>query len=523
MIIRDISGGAMKITKGPEAGHLVKHTFLGWVQQGVALGVGLVLLPYMVWQLGAEKYGVLLIVQLFSISGLLAYTDIGLYNASTRYLTQFYAQGNFSDFRNLLMTSFVIFLFIGTLCALFVFTFSELLFSRVFQIPQEYAEQSRIGLTIYAVSFLFNFPAFVLKAFYSSVQDLVTLRAWEIIERVVYGVVIFVFLIFSNSIVGFVIAEQVVGSIFLLIFVVVAASRYEGLFTLNPCYFSWSSLRNIWPLSWQVFLNRLFYVFYQKMPEIFVAYFLGVKDMAHFAIIKKIPTALKSLQAGANTAVFAAAAFWDSLGMQDKLCKLMLRSARYCYLFLTPVSAFIFVFSEEILRIWVGEEYVFLANVLRGYLSWQYVMFLVGLINAMLTRREQYVQVLPYNVVGGVVLIAVMVSTIGMFGLWSVIGGLLANGIVIAYGTVKVQQDWLKISYRELYRYVVAVPMVCAGVAGLGVFALTRVYIKPEGLVELMALFGCVCLGYVATVYRLGLDGNERQGLEKILRRVMKG
>jgi hypothetical protein len=55
----------------------VRNTLFSIGQSGIAMALALLLVPFLLWRLGTEKYGLWLTLQVFSILGLVSLAELG--------------------------------------------------------------------------------------------------------------------------------------------------------------------------------------------------------------------------------------------------------------------------------------------------------------------------------------------------------------------------------------------------------------------------------------------------------------
>jgi O-antigen/teichoic acid export membrane protein len=507
----------------PEGHHVVRNTLLGLVQQVAGIGVGILLVPFMLSRLGVQRYGYLLLAQILSISGVLATADFGLQSSFIRFLAGHHVQGRTEEFRRLLATSLATFLTIGAVCGIFVFAFSRLAFFHVFHVEPSARASVATALDVYAGTFALQFAVFGLKAFYAGVQDLVRLKVWEILERASYGVAVVIVVLRWQAIVPVVVAEQVVVLGLATCFAVVAARRYPAHFTVRFWRGSWRALRGVTSLSAQIFSNYLsVFVVYLRAPDIIVGSLLGPVYLTYLSIVMKLPKAIKALSSAANSAVFPAASALDALDQRRRVGNLVLRGSRYTYLLLTPVIVFILVYADEILRVWVGPRYVFLAGLLRAFVLWQYVISLVLFMRAVFTRAEQYRRLTGYTLAGNALFFVIALVGVGRAGLWALAGGLLVSAAVTVTGSLEVQRVSLEVGYPEFFAQVVRLPVLLLGIGSAATLALVRVAVGPLTLVGLGVVFACFFSACLLLVFRLGMGEAERTQISTLVRRLAR-
>lgn len=507
----------------PEGFRLVRNTAVNAAAQVIAIITGFLLLPYMLARMGTELYGLVLIAQIFSISGVMAYADGGLASAATRYMAAYYAEGRMEDVRRVLVTTIVAFLGIGAILGLGIWAFTQWAFFRFFSVPAQHVQDVRNAVYLYAVTLGLQFAVLAIKGLYAAVQDQVSIKIWETTTRLTYTGAVVAVLVFSRTVFAIVMVEQVVVLGISLVYLLLARHWYRSAFSLNPQRASVSTFKQIGSFGAHVFVNYFTtYGVYQKLPDIFISHFLGPASLTYYAIINKIPRIIKTLTAAANNAATPFAAALDGLDMRSKLSSLVLRGARYSYLVLTPSVLFVLVFAEQILSVWMGSQYAWLADMLRVFVVWQYVMFFVLYTNATITRTEQYAHLLPYSIAANVTFIATMWLTIQRWQLWSVLAAQILSMLVLAAGSLAVQRRTHAFGFADLFDEVVKLPILVGGGVALLAFSLVKVSLAPRGLIALLTALAAINGVYVALVYRYGLEHAERTQILRLVRRAAR-
>lgn len=501
---------ASKTSTGAVHGALVvRNTVLSGVQQVFGIGVGLVLTPLLLFWLGVEQYGVLLIVQLLSVSGLLGISDLGMQASLIRYLAAYHATGDRDRFRALLATGFALFFAIGLVCGLVVLGLTQTIFLDWFKVPAPFRGSAHVALLIYAATFPFQFGIYILKAFYVALQDFPRLKVWESLERILYLAGVIVVLRSSQGLLGVVIVEQAVVIGLAVLFVFVA--RRHASFSLRLQDASLEQLRGVAALSWQLFINYLLtFIVYQRAPEIITATLLGPVHVAYVGILTRVPRALKAVGSTVNGVVFPAAASLDAQDMHTRLGRLVLRGGRYAYLLLTPLVVFLMVFAADLLRVWVGAPFVPLANLFRMFVLWQYLMFLILLLRSAFTQPQQYRALLGTTIAGNVLFIGCGVGlTVIRQDLWGIAVGLILSALVTLAGYLRTLSSTTGFTLAELWAVSIRTPVLVSG-AGCFLICVGLARLMPDMTAPyLLVVLGAVYLLHFAVVVRFVLSPRE--------------
>ena len=498
----------------------VKNTLFGIAQQLITIVTTFFLLPYMIYRMGAQSYGLWMILKIFSIGGYLSLAGMGFQDSVVRYLTKFYVEEDIEKFKKLYFSSLVLFFAIGILCCVIILLFNKYLFLTLFKIPDTHADQMQLCLSVYAFSFLFQFPALVLKAYYTSIQNFSRLKLWETLNIVLFFFVIVTVMYFVNNVLSVVFIETLVYFTLFIIFFFIPYRSHRKYYDLNPKYFSLNSIKNASGMTYYLFFNRIFGIGYNKMPQIVIAYFLTPTHVTYYSIISKIPRTLKLLQGMVNSAVLPVAVSLDTLRYQDKMRSLFLRGTRYSFLFLTPIAVFVFICAKDILRLWIGVDYAFLANYLQVYVLWQYLAFFVSFGSSMYTRKEHFKYLLPYALLANVVFLLIMIVFIKRLELWSIIIGLLSSGLITVYINMSLIRKINGFSFYAFFNYILKVPIIFGVLFCAVILLFLKAYAPFNNIFLLIMYAGVMYLSYMVFVYRYGLFDFERNDIILLLQKL---
>lgn len=494
----------------------IKNTLFSAGHQALTTATTFILMPYMIWRMGAEDYGFWIMLQIFSIGGYLSLAEMGFQGSIVRYMTKFLAEKDINSFKVLYSSGFVLFTAIGAICCISLLLFNKFFFLKIFSIPSDHSGEMQAGLTIYSISFLFQFPVMVLKAFYISTQDFFKLRLWESINVIVFALLIFAVMFFRSNVLTVVVLETAVHFFFFIVFLVIPFKYHKELYALNIKRFSMKSLRDISGMTSYLFFYKLFGLFYNRTPQIFIAYFLAPAYMTYYAIISKIPRALKLAQGVINSAVLPLAVSLDTLQRQDKMKQLLLRGTRYSFLFSTPLVVFTVLYVEDILKLWIGPNYIFLTPYLKVYILWQYANFLISFGQSMYTRTEHFKSMLPYYILGSGSFLLIMFLFIERLELWAVLLGLLLNSIIVIPPNFRIIKKITRFSFYEFFLQVLKIPVIFGALSCIILLLFMKTYL-PGGNIILLILYGSIMyLLYLAVFYRYCLLDAEKKDISKL-------
>jgi O-antigen/teichoic acid export membrane protein len=133
---------------------VVKGSLWTLAGQVAPLGVSLITTPFVIRMLGAESYGVLILVGL--IPTYLGFAEFGMSLASTKFASEAYAKGDFALEARIVRTAALITLCSSVPIALILFFFSPQIIN-LFNVPEHLHGEASLALKFAAVTFVLNF------------------------------------------------------------------------------------------------------------------------------------------------------------------------------------------------------------------------------------------------------------------------------------------------------------------------------------------------------------------------------
>ena len=132
-------------------GHvLARNTVLNFAGQVAPLAVGIVTIPYVVHHLGVDRFGILAFAWI--VVGYLGLFDLGLSQATTKFVAELLGKGEMSNVPQMLWTATIAQLLLGTVAGVLMAAASPILAKRVLKMSPELMGETEVILIILAVS-----------------------------------------------------------------------------------------------------------------------------------------------------------------------------------------------------------------------------------------------------------------------------------------------------------------------------------------------------------------------------------
>ncbi|AWW73153.1 hypothetical protein CD351_01795 [Erythrobacter sp. KY5] len=509
---------------------LVRNTGFSLAQQVSAMALALLLVPYMLWMLGPERYGMWLSLQLFNILGFAGLAELGFQGAIVRFLARYYAQGDRAACAGVMIAGLALFTALGIVVAAAVIVFANTGLTVLLPIADESAAEMRLALSIMGAGLFASFPALAIKAFFAGRQELATTKTWEFCDRLAFALATLVLLQFTTNLAALVLVEQLIALFLAAVFGFLAWSRSAGWRGWRSGKALGEHLRDIAQLSRPVFAANLASQGFNRLPDLFVAVLLGPVSLTAFQIATRIPRAVKVLQGSLNAAVLPHVAQLDlakepsardaAKGPVHTGAEFVLLGLRLNMLLAVPVLVAISSLAPLLLKLWVGAQYVSLTGYLVGFALFQALFLVSNYVSATLTRSQHFKVFVRINLMLLALLVCALALGLEAGGIGFLAGTLIVCGAGMAGAAFFVFHRVHGLPPRRIFREAISGPVLLSGVSGAILLAPGAVLLANAQWSVGAALAGSAGCIYALLIYQKVLNAPERAFLAGLVRRA---
>ncbi len=117
--------------------------------------LSLLTVPYIVHKLTLEVYGIYVLA--ISLMGLMSFLDLGFGQGIVKFVSQYEAKRDYDKINKIIGVSLLIYLTMGLLGCVLIFSLSDFLAKDVFRVSERYVQTATLAFNIVAFGFLINF------------------------------------------------------------------------------------------------------------------------------------------------------------------------------------------------------------------------------------------------------------------------------------------------------------------------------------------------------------------------------
>ncbi len=332
--------------------------------RALAIVFGFVLIPFLTRKLGTEAFGVIVFFESLVLSSEAALSC--LRSAVSRHATVAWSQGKTKDFERYLTTARVLFIVLaGVLLGIglwFAVSMPPWL-----HVPASLKDSAQALFAFFVISFVLMVPNDVYRAGLYSKQRFDRLN-FALSTALVFRAV--VILILFSWVPSHWLSLSLYGLVHLgTTWIKITAIRFEfdkqfpGLRkTLRG--FDFISARNIFSFGSYSFLAHFASIFHDGLMIFLVNGYGGPKAAAMFAVGSKIPDALYSTFKEPAWALEPTVTTLAAGGERTRIHELVFLYTKSSTLFIAAICVWAFLFSKDLLQVWVGDQFSAAAGVM---------------------------------------------------------------------------------------------------------------------------------------------------------------
>jgi membrane protein EpsK len=331
---------------------LINNTMLNMVTLAVATGISFFLITFFLKQLGAQRYGVwILIGSMFQYRTLLS---MGLNSAVNRHIPVCLANQDYKGIAKVVSTTFFYLLSVGLLLV-FLTIILYLNLGAWFNISSELLSTARVLVLIVGFSFALVFPLQLSSAILSGIQRYDITNRISIFCLVGRTILLVVLLLRGYGLLtmGFIFGGSEI-LVRILEFFFSKKLLPQAAISLRQTDFK--LFREMTAYGTNTLLYSMGALILFKASDILIGIFLGTSQISQFSIAAAAVLLLTELTQVFSSAVKPAVSDLDARADTPRIHEITFLTQKYTLLMLIPASCFFTAMARDFLGVWVGDK-----------------------------------------------------------------------------------------------------------------------------------------------------------------------
>lgn len=340
---------------------IVENTFYNIIGRVWTILVNLILTPYIVSQLGVEKYGLWALA--FGLTGYIGLLDLGVSSSYVKYISQYYTQKEYHKINQIVNTGFffsLVFAFIFIIIGYFIIP----PFISFLKIPLHLQEEAFFVFFAGVIIFTLSNATYAFAAVQPGLQKMKITNLISLLFTLPYAAGVIWFLESGWGVRGLILNYAILWLLSVPVNIFVAKKIFPE-FNVGFNFYEKSILKNLINFGAKLQVSRLAQLVSFQVDKIFLTYFLSVSSVTYYDLGARVVGFLRGSVLLLVSALMPAASELAAKGLSQSLKELYLRATKYLMFASLPVFWFTVLLSDKILEVWVGPGYEMGAGVVR--------------------------------------------------------------------------------------------------------------------------------------------------------------
>ena len=330
-----------------------KNSILNFLGAATPAIANLFSVPVLVKSLGEANYGLLTLV--LALIGYFSLLDINVTQGSTRFIAEYDSLNQTKKTNEVISFGLLIYLVIGLVGMIAIYTTAPLLVVYVFDISVENRQIAQDTLKIAAIAFFFT----QLQSYLVSIPQ--AMQRWDLSATVeaIFGsfapIISMMVALYTYNIKD-VVAARLILSVFNVAILIIIIIKIRPNFSISKT--SKSIRSRILMFSAFSYLSTIASVTHAYADRMILGMLLGLSEITLYSIPTSLVNRLFGMTFRLGSIIYPATSELASQGNQEKIKHIYLLASRY----LTAINSFlallIIIYGQDILKLWIGEQFV---------------------------------------------------------------------------------------------------------------------------------------------------------------------
>lgn len=364
---------------------IIKNTLYSIVSYGYSAVVGFLLVPFVLKNLGINRYGIWSLITM--ITGYFSLIDLGIGQSFERYIAEYKAK-NEKDKINYVVNSGLYFYFSLLLILSFLSLIVPKFLIKILKIPQDFNDEA---LFIFKWAIIYIGLSNIFTLFYNCLRGFQRMDITSkitIILTTLHALGVILFIKNNWGIKGLMVNNFLVYSIGGLISLLSIYKIFPEI-KLDFLLFEKNIFKKLSKFGIKRWLTAVEEVITYQTDKFFISHFLNVGLVSIYQIGYTIPEKLANMIRTLNSAIVPASAELKAMNDKERLIKLHTYGLKIISTIAFPLMFFIIATAPLIINLWVGPGYEKSVIVLRLFSLIFLITFLSSNLTAILVGIEK--------------------------------------------------------------------------------------------------------------------------------------
>lgn len=330
---------------------ITENIFINFVGNAIPMAFAVLTIPFVISNLGVEKFGILSIAWLFL--GYFSILDLGIGRATTKFVVEYNTKGLLNEIKPLIITSIFSLFFFGCFIGLLFSFFAETVVENALNVPTFLKEDTINSIYIISFSIPFVIGVAAARGVLEAQRKFKLLNIIKVPSSILNYIIPAIVVLVSTDIV-FIIA--LLGVVRVLLFIVHAYFCLKPFNDTTSNSMRLSIIRKLLKYGGWLTVSNIVGPIMVYFDRFIIGSILTLASLSYYSTPYEVVTKLMVIAASVTGVLFPV---FTNLYLQDtgKFEDVYNKALKGIFLLLFPLTLFISCFSYEILDLWLGQEF----------------------------------------------------------------------------------------------------------------------------------------------------------------------
>jgi O-antigen/teichoic acid export membrane protein len=340
---------------------VIKNTYYHFLSQIINFLAPLFLTPFIIAHIGNTEFGIYAFI--IGVAGIFGLFDLSISTSFFKFITEYYNQKKYNELNSVINTASLFYLAFSLVCITIAILLQGYFLSAI-NIPPELESKAiftyYIGLAAFSIVNTFG----IYNSVIISLQKMYITSLYGIILSVLNFITVAALLLLGYGLYGILCAHIFFISCSLAISMYYSFRLIPEL-RLGIKYFKFKTLKDMFNIGAQMQVSKLASFASDKYDEFLLAYFSVISNVTYYNIASRVARVGKIIPTQLFTQAAPVAAELNAKQKTGRLEELFEDTTKYLTFVSLPIFAFMFIFAEELIFVWIGPGYEISAHLLR--------------------------------------------------------------------------------------------------------------------------------------------------------------
>ena len=434
----------------------------------------LFIIAYLIKALGKDAYGIFALALALAANTNLLEAGFGL--SVTKYVAEYHAKGDRESLLKIINTNFLVSTVLAALFSVILLLINEFFLDRIFFIPAELIKDAKGLIRILISLSIIEFWSASIIRIAEGLQNYLLVRIIESVKWILRAGFIVIATAMGYGLAG-IGAAYLAAGVLILIVLYLAVFAGNSSLAIGIRFMNMDSFKSLFGFSIWIFLSKMFAFLAYRIDTIIIGMFLPPANITYYNIAFKIYEIVRYGFSLLSSTLIPVTSELNALAEKVRLNLLFQKATRYTVLIMYPVLAFVFFYSEALIKLWVGDGFEAAASLSRLFVISLFFAAVVSVGSEMMVGLNRLRELILYSGIASAINLILSIILVKKIGVSGVVIGTVIGTIFIMISYLYSMMKVFNQSITSLWKDILVRPIIITALMSLLFLSVGNIYL----------------------------------------------